>query len=73
MQRMAGESLCVAQSRLLMSWLPARISLKKPQLLFTTLEHGNSITTFFHMVDGKGPTLMVIKTVANTVSVTVFY
>ena len=56
------------QSRVLMSWLPARIALNKPRLLFTTLDHGNSITTFFHMVDGKGPTVIIIKSVTNAVS-----
>ena len=48
-------------------WLPTRITLYTPQLIYTTAEHGTSLLTFFNRVDGHEPTLLVVKTSSNQV------
>ncbi|KAK6632106.1 hypothetical protein RUM44_007136 [Polyplax serrata] len=52
---------------ILWSWLPVRITMYQPVLLYTTEEHGCSLTTFFHLVEQHEPTLLMIKTAANEV------
>ncbi|XP_054281742.1 GTPase-activating protein skywalker isoform X3 [Macrosteles quadrilineatus] len=51
----------------LWSWLPVRITMYQPVLLYTTEEHGCSLTTFFVRVEHHEPTLLMIKTVNNEV------
>lgn len=53
----------------LWSWLPARITMYTPTLLYTTEEHGCSLTTFYVRVEQHEPTLLMIKTCNNEVSV----
>lgn len=51
----------------LWSWLPFRIMVYRPILLYTTEEHGCSLTTFYFKVDRYEPTLMIIETCAGDV------
>lgn len=52
----------------LWSWLPVRITMYQPILLYTTEEHGCSLTTFYVRVENHEPTLLMIKTCNNEVS-----
>lgn len=54
----------------LWSWLPVRITMYQPVLLYTTEEHGCSLTTFYVRVEMHEPTLLMIKTCNNEVSYT---
>ncbi|XP_070494948.1 GTPase-activating protein skywalker isoform X3 [Chironomus tepperi] len=51
----------------LWSWLPVRITMYQPVLLYTTEEHGCSLTTFYIRVEQYEPTLLMIKTCNNEV------
>ncbi|XP_037033830.1 GTPase-activating protein skywalker isoform X4 [Bradysia coprophila] len=51
----------------LWSWLPVRITMYQPVLLYTTEEHGCSLTTFYVRVEMHEPTLLMIKTCNNEV------
>ncbi|XP_074106601.1 GTPase-activating protein skywalker isoform X6 [Cotesia typhae] len=51
----------------LWSWLPVRITMYQPTLLYTTEEHGCSLTTFYLRVEQHEPTLLMIKTCNNEV------
>ncbi|XP_037977315.1 GTPase-activating protein skywalker isoform X4 [Plutella xylostella] len=51
----------------LWSWLPVRITMYQPVLLYTTEEHGCSLTTFYVRVEHHEPTLLMIKTTNNEV------
>ncbi|KAK7080849.1 hypothetical protein SK128_025690 [Halocaridina rubra] len=46
----------------LWSWLPARMTMHQPTLIYTTEEHGCSLTTFFQRVEKHEPTLLCIRT-----------
>ncbi|GBP32164.1 TBC1 domain family member 24 [Eumeta japonica] len=52
----------------LWSWLPVRITMYQPVLLYTTEEHGCSLTTFYVRVEHHEPTLLMIKTCNNEAS-----
>lgn len=39
----------------------------QPELLYTTEEHGCSLTTFFHRVEQHEPTVMIVKTLQGEV------
>lgn len=51
----------------LWSWLPMRITMYQPILLYTTEEHGCSLTTFYFRVEQHEPTLLIIKTCSDDV------
>uniref|UniRef100_A0A0K8STP2 TLDc domain-containing protein n=1 Tax=Lygus hesperus TaxID=30085 RepID=A0A0K8STP2_LYGHE len=51
----------------LWSWLPVRITMYQPILLYTTEEHGCSLQTFYVRVEQHEPTLLLIKTNNNEV------
>ncbi|CAH1131123.1 unnamed protein product [Ceutorhynchus assimilis] len=60
--------ICDQQDLLtLWSWLPVRITMYQPILLYTTEEHGCSLTTFYVRVEQHEPTLLMIKTCNNEV------
>ena len=42
----------------------------QPELLYTSEEHGCSLTTFFHRVEQREPTVMIVKTLSGDVSIT---
>ncbi|KAI0229507.1 GTPase-activating protein skywalker [Lamellibrachia satsuma] len=48
-------------------WLPMRVTLLQPELVYTTAEHGTSLNTFFLRVDGEEPSLLLIKTTKNEI------
>ena len=50
------------------SWLPVRITMYQPELLYTTEEHGCSMTTFFARVEKHEPTILIVKTTNGDVS-----
>ncbi|XP_065081105.1 GTPase-activating protein skywalker isoform X3 [Ochlerotatus camptorhynchus] len=58
---------CRAMLFTLWSWLPVRITMYQPVLLYTTEEHGCSLTTFYVRVEQHEPTLLMIKTCNNEV------
>ncbi|XP_057372879.1 GTPase-activating protein skywalker-like isoform X1 [Daphnia carinata] len=49
------------------SWLPVRITMYQPELLYTTEEHGCSMTTFFNRVEQHEPTILIVKTTTEDV------
>ncbi|XP_046461837.1 GTPase-activating protein skywalker-like isoform X1 [Daphnia pulex] len=49
------------------SWLPVRITMYQPELLYTTEEHGCSMTTFFNRVEQHEPTILIVKTATEDV------
>ena len=59
---------CVKQLRKLYQWLPRRFTLNQPKLIFSTSEHGTSLSTFFTKVSGHEPTFIVIRTDQSEVS-----
>ncbi|KAI5639620.1 TLD domain-containing protein [Phthorimaea operculella] len=65
-ERLSEES-CKKMLFTLWSWLPVRITMYQPVLLYTTEEHGCSLTTFYVRVEHHEPTLLMIKTCNNEV------
>ncbi|XP_044742508.1 GTPase-activating protein skywalker isoform X1 [Chrysoperla carnea] len=65
-QKMSEET-CKQMLFTLWSWLPVRITMYQPVLLYTTEEHGCSLTTFYVRVEQHEPTLLMIKTCNNEV------
>ncbi|XP_047986888.1 GTPase-activating protein skywalker isoform X6 [Leguminivora glycinivorella] len=65
-ERMSEEA-CKQMLFTLWSWLPVRITMYQPVLLYTTEEHGCSLTTFYVRVEHHEPTLLMIKTCNNEV------
>uniref|UniRef100_A0A8C4SI63 TBC1 domain family member 24 n=2 Tax=Erpetoichthys calabaricus TaxID=27687 RepID=A0A8C4SI63_ERPCA len=55
------------EMRNIWSWVPERFALCQPQLLFTTSEHGCSLTRFYAQCQGNEPTLLLIKTTEGEV------
>ncbi|KAL4710033.1 hypothetical protein ACJJTC_016011 [Scirpophaga incertulas] len=62
-----SEETCKQMLFTLWSWLPVRITMYQPVLLYTTEEHGCSLTTFYVRVEHHEPTLLMIKTCNNEV------
>ncbi|XP_063375963.1 GTPase-activating protein skywalker isoform X4 [Cydia fagiglandana] len=67
-ERMSEEA-CKQMLFTLWSWLPVRITMYQPVLLYTTEEHGCSLTTFYVRVEHHEPTLLMIKTCNNEVGI----
>ncbi|XP_026327146.1 TBC1 domain family member 24 isoform X9 [Hyposmocoma kahamanoa] len=65
--QMMSHTLTIRELFTLWSWLPVRITMYQPVLLYTTEEHGCSLTTFFVRVEHHEPTLLMIKTCNNEV------
>lgn len=57
-----SRTLTIRELLTLWSWLPARITMYQPELIYTTEEHGCSLMTFYARVQDHEPTLMIIKT-----------
>uniref|UniRef100_A0A6I8NMP2 TBC1 domain family member 24 n=1 Tax=Ornithorhynchus anatinus TaxID=9258 RepID=A0A6I8NMP2_ORNAN len=57
-----SEIVSVKEMRDIWSWLPERFALCQPMLLFSSLQHGYSLTRFYFQCDGHEPTLLLIKT-----------
>uniref|UniRef100_A0A0P4W7R3 TLDc domain-containing protein n=1 Tax=Scylla olivacea TaxID=85551 RepID=A0A0P4W7R3_SCYOL len=58
------KSVIVSKDELLTlwSWLPMRMTMYQPTLIYTTEEHGCSLTTFFQRAEKYEPTLLCIRT-----------
>ncbi|XP_032817099.2 uncharacterized protein LOC116946214 isoform X2 [Petromyzon marinus] len=56
-----------AEMRSVWSWIPERHALYSPRLLFSTLEHGCSLTRFYANCKEHEPTILLIKTMDNEV------
>ncbi|XP_001604260.2 GTPase-activating protein skywalker isoform X4 [Nasonia vitripennis] len=65
--QMMSHTLTIRELFTLWSWLPVRITMYQPILLYTTEEHGCSLTTFYVRVEKYEPTLLMIKTCNNEV------
>jgi hypothetical protein len=65
--RILTEGKSLLQLFTLWTWLPVRITMYQPVLLYTTEEHGCSLTTFYVRVEQHEPTLLMIKTCNNEV------
>ncbi|KAG5674568.1 hypothetical protein PVAND_004522 [Polypedilum vanderplanki] len=65
--QMMSHTLTIRELFTLWSWLPVRITMYQPVLLYTTEEHGCSLTTFYIRVEQHEPTLLMIKTCNNEV------
>ncbi|XP_045535365.1 GTPase-activating protein skywalker isoform X6 [Papilio machaon] len=66
-QTIKSQILDLSELFTLWSWLPVRITMYQPVLLYTTEEHGCSLTTFYVRVEHHEPTLLMIKTCNNEV------
>jgi len=64
---MLTEGEYILQLFTLWTWLPVRITMYQPVLLYTTEEHGCSLTTFYVRVEHHEPTVLMIKTCNNEV------
>lgn len=58
----SSEIVSAKEMRDIWSWIPERFALCQPQLLFTTSNHGCSLTRFYSHCDGYEPTLLLIRT-----------
>lgn len=65
--QMMSHTLTIRELFTLWTWLPVRITMYQPVLLYTTEEHGCSLTTFYVRVEHHEPTLLMIKTCNNEV------
>ncbi|KAM4632631.1 TBC1 domain family member 24 isoform 2-T2 [Discoglossus pictus] len=61
-ENFTSEIVSVKEMRDIWSWIPERFALCQPMLLYTTQEHGNSLSRFYLHCDGNEPTLLLIKT-----------
>ncbi|XP_067563032.1 TBC1 domain family member 24 isoform X5 [Pseudorca crassidens] len=57
-----SEIVGVKEMRDIWSWVPERFALCQPLLLFSSLQHGYSLTRFYFQCEGHEPTLLLIKT-----------
>ncbi|XP_061455222.1 TBC1 domain family member 24 isoform X2 [Rhineura floridana] len=62
-----SEIVDVKKMRDIWSWIPERFALSQPLLLFTTSEHGCSLSRFYSHCEGHEPTLLLIKTITQEV------
>ncbi|XP_068119892.1 TBC1 domain family member 24-like [Hyperolius riggenbachi] len=63
----SSEIINAQEMRVVWSWIPERFSLYPPVLLFSTMEHGYSLQSFYNHCDGSEPTVLLIKTTTNKV------
>ncbi|XP_013388368.1 TBC1 domain family member 24 isoform X1 [Lingula anatina] len=54
--------LTLEQLQTIWSWLPYRMTVYQPELLFSTEEHGTSLITLYQKIENKGAVILVIKT-----------
>ncbi|KAG7160532.1 GTPase-activating protein skywalker-like [Homarus americanus] len=65
--QMMSHTLTIKELLTLWSWLPMRMTMHQPTLVYTTEEHGCSLTTFFQRVEKHEPTLLCIRTLDDYV------
>ncbi|KAM8962110.1 TBC1 domain family member 24 isoform 2-T2 [Pelodytes ibericus] len=66
-ENFTSEIVSVKEMRDIWSWIPERFALCQPLLLYTNLEHGNSLSRFYLHCEGHEPTLLLIKTSSKEV------
>ncbi|VTJ75202.1 Hypothetical predicted protein [Marmota monax] len=62
-----SEIVSVKEMRDIWSWVPERFALCQPLLLFSSLQHGYSLSRFYFHCEGHEPTLLLIKTTQKEV------
>ncbi|XP_012587188.1 PREDICTED: TBC1 domain family member 24 isoform X2 [Condylura cristata] len=62
-----SDVVSVKEMRDIWSWVPERFALCQPLLLFSSLQHGYSLTRFYFQCEGHEPTLLLIKTTQKEV------
>nr|XP_020753164.1 TBC1 domain family member 24 isoform X1 [Odocoileus virginianus texanus]XP_020753168.1 TBC1 domain family member 24 isoform X1 [Odocoileus virginianus texanus]XP_020753176.1 TBC1 domain family member 24 isoform X1 [Odocoileus virginianus texanus]XP_020753186.1 TBC1 domain family member 24 isoform X1 [Odocoileus virginianus texanus]XP_020753195.1 TBC1 domain family member 24 isoform X1 [Odocoileus virginianus texanus] len=62
-----SEIVGVKEMRDIWSWVPERFALCQPLLLFSSLQHGYSLTRFYFQCEGREPTVLLIKTTQKEV------
>ncbi|XP_029327152.1 TBC1 domain family member 24 isoform X5 [Mus caroli] len=62
-----SEIVSVKEMRDIWSWIPERFALCQPLLLFSSLQHGYSLSRFYFQCEGHEPTLLLIKTTQKEV------
>ncbi|XP_043945183.1 TBC1 domain family member 24 isoform X2 [Protopterus annectens] len=55
------------EMREIWSWIPERFALSQPMQIFTTAEHGCSLTRFYTLCEGHEPTILLIKTITGEI------
>ncbi|KAI4879817.1 hypothetical protein NFI96_030621, partial [Prochilodus magdalenae] len=55
------------EMRVVWAWIPERFALFSPVRLFSTADHGRSLTSFYSRVEGHEPTVLLLKTVDEEV------
>lgn len=55
------------QLLLIWGWIPMRMTMHHPKLVYTTEEHGSSLTNFYQRVDKYEPTLLLVRTTSDEV------
>ncbi|XP_045045698.1 TBC1 domain family member 24 isoform X1 [Desmodus rotundus] len=63
-----SEIVSVKEMRDIWSWIPERFALCQPLLLFSSLQHGYSLSRLYFQCEGHEPTLLLIKTTQKEVS-----
>ncbi|RWS27001.1 TBC1 domain family member 24-like protein [Leptotrombidium deliense] len=51
----------------LWDWLPEKVVVREPQIVFSTNEHGNSLSTFYLKTGDYEPTILLVKTESSEI------
>ncbi|CAL4124990.1 unnamed protein product [Meganyctiphanes norvegica] len=65
--QMMSHTLTIKELLTVWSWLPVRMTMTQPELVYTTEEHGCSLTTFFLRCQKFAPTLLLVRTTKDYV------
>lgn len=57
-----SEVFSAAQMAVVWQWLPARITMLQPEVIYSTNEHGSSLTNFYFHTDTWEPTVLAVLT-----------
>lgn len=55
------------EMRIVWAWIPERFALFEPIRLFSTIEHGRSLSSFYSHVEGHEPAVLLLKTMDEEV------
>ncbi|KAM9482882.1 TBC1 domain family member 24-like [Clarias gariepinus] len=65
--RFVSSVVSETEMRVVWAWIPERFSLFNPQRLYSTEEHGRELTEFYAHVEGREPTVLILRTVDEEV------
>eukprot|EP00095_Tigriopus_kingsejongensis_P002050 maker-scaffold254_size236139-snap-gene-0.9 protein:Tk02050 transcript:maker-scaffold254_size236139-snap-gene-0.9-mRNA-1 annotation:"tbc1 domain family member 24 isoform x4" len=65
--RDVSDTLTRKQFVTIWQWMPERMSTIDPKLVYSSNEHGISLTTFYHKSEQYEPTILLIRTTGNEV------